>query len=402
MLPFYANLEYDPNSIISASQKIFNNRLRAEIEPPISKVKPVSESDNMYLFKEKLIDITQNIEAVHAYVNEFIRRLDVSGVDMADIADKLLLSGSIVPPKLTLSGMGRHISPNEQLLITKNLMLNKHFKASGRTKQKRKKLKGGSAQALAEIKQKIYEALSMKEHGNTLDATDDAAEIAQLEQEYPVLIRRIDVLKQDLTHDEYMDLQSWALVDNDYDLSDFQINDPEPPVLDDDGSSESNDSSGSSESERIKLKFGDVPLNFGNDIKPNVALEKISQATKDIYKLDLFFTSKLKKNISELDKTDIFDIKKYMNKLVDDVNRLDFEVISVYVDNGDTILTNLVDAVSILYNHVKNALTGSGPVEMNTGFEYSGAVKGAGRIAREMDYPDFNNNYKHYPRKYLL
>lgn len=114
-----------------------------------------------------------------------------------------------------------------------------------------------------------------------------------------------------------------------------------------------------------------------NTPRINPIISLLSKLTNLVSKTNVLFNSKIRKNISLLDRLDVEDMVRKFNAVVDNFNQVNSDYIVVAIDNGQELLNQTVNAMNKLGLDVSNGVQ-----------TYTKSLKGGSR--------HINNHLQHY------
>jgi hypothetical protein len=127
-------------------------------------------------------------------------------------------------------------------------------------------------------------------------------------------------------------------------------------------------------------------------IKANPVLFTMTKLIALISKANILFNARIKKNINYFDRLDVEDMANKIDDLQTKFNYTNFEVVEIYLDNGEALVNAVASAFDKLYNDVAIAVKSYAQKAQSGGSISGGSLK-------KLSFQEF---YKNCPTKYLL
>jgi hypothetical protein len=127
-------------------------------------------------------------------------------------------------------------------------------------------------------------------------------------------------------------------------------------------------------------------------IKANPMLFTMTKLIALISKANILFNARIKKNINYFDRLDVEDMANKVDDLQTKFNFTMFELVEIYLDNGEALVKAVINAFDKLYNDVAIAVKSYAQKAQSGGSISGGSLK-------KLSFQEF---YKNCPTKYLL
>jgi len=128
------------------------------------------------------------------------------------------------------------------------------------------------------------------------------------------------------------------------------------------------------------------------NLESNPLLYLLTKLISLVSRTNILFNGRIKKNINYFDRLDVQDMADKIDQLRSNYNSVHWDVVSIYLDNGEDIVGSLGDALNKLYLDVTIAVKSYAPSAQSGGSISGGSLQ-------KMGFQEF---YKNCPTKYLL